>query len=168
MSALSKRLWVLIVGMVLFLWMIGAFEQFSPPLPHSPFLERKNYTIQQILWNPGAFNGRTVIVEGYLVKYVGQHWGETYALYSADVLYNITRSTPHIALSVSDKYVKDNFVDEDLVAFTFDGRLFQKQLGPYGCPKVTVTGIFRDHGLVVDAPRYYIEVASITTTVKGI
>jgi len=165
---LSKKIGLVVVGIFLLLWAVGAFEEFSPPLPHSPFLQRRSYTIQQILWNPGAFNGRIVIVEGYLVKYVGQHWGETYSLYSADMLYNITRSTPHIALSVSGKYVKDNLVDEKLVAFTFDGRLFQRQLGPYGCPKVTVTGIFRDHGLVVDAPRYYIEVASITTTAKGI
>jgi len=166
-SALSKRLLVLIVGMVLFFWMMGAFEEFSPPLPHSPFLERKNYTIQQILWDPSAFNGRIVIVEGYLVKNVGQYWGETYSLYSADALQDITKSTPHIALSISEKYIKDNLVNENLVAFTFDGLLFQKQLGPYGCPKVTVTGTFRDQGLVTDAPRYFIEVVSITTTMKA-
>lgn len=108
-------------------------------------------TIGDILAQPQGFSGRRVAVKGVLVKNVGAYWGGTYSLYPSDT--GIAKDSPHIELSVTG-------ISENLVGLTFDGSGFQKR---DGCPRVTVKGVFRDRGLVADAPRYFIEVSSITS-----
>jgi len=113
----------------------------------------KELPIQDLIANSRVYNGNSVKVRGYIVRNVGAFFGEVYDLYAYDPRNQPRAANPSVALAGNSSDL------EAYTSFTCDGPTFEARPGRVGL--VVVEGTFHDQGLVMDAPRYYIDVSKV-------
>jgi hypothetical protein len=143
-----------LLAVVLLLTIVGAlvFYGLGPGriYPH-------DVSVRQLHEHPSVYVGQKVRAIGYLVKYVGPHFGENYSLCEGDPRNLYFAENPCIAVAGASTMI------DRYISVVYDGTNYEVAPSPcsFAVPcRVAISGVFIDQGPVTDGSQYVIEASS--------
>jgi hypothetical protein len=154
----------IVAAIVLFTVVIGVCgillgtTTYGGSAPASPILQPSEVDIEDLLSNPRLYDGKVVVVRGYLVKDTSSFLGEPYVLCTGDPREHPIAENPCVAV-----HGRSEMLDR-YVSFLYDGSRFQPRFGcappPGPCigPRVVVVeGVFHATLAAPDSWTYWID-----------